>query len=280
MRTNVSVAALSCLLMVAAVAPSADAEPRRLAYGNLLSTGDAPWLVPAQPVSSAYAPTAPANAATADVPSAQEPPHRRQEFVYVNTEGGYQTVDLHMLRADNFIPTTVESSGGGAFFGIGAGVRLAFLTLGGRYRTGQWSNWDLSTLDGELGAHLSLGRVEPYFTFGAGYAAMHAAENTVGGNAAIDVHGFDGRAGIGVDYYADRVLTLGVNFTGDVLALARPGIDLTTSAQAQIEQIAARCGTVADPVGRQQCAVDALHQAEGTSVGFGGALSVVMGLHF
>jgi hypothetical protein len=73
---------------------------------------------------------------------------------------------------------------------------------------------------------------------------------------------------------------MGLNWTGDLLALARPGIDLTTSAQAQVEQIAARCNAIADPAGKQQCAVDALQKAEGTSVGFSGALSFVLGLHF
>jgi hypothetical protein len=199
---------------------------------------------------------------------------------YVNTEAGYQAIDLHMLQADHFIPVSVESGGGGAFFGLGAGVRLGFLTLGGRFRTGQWSHWNLSTIDGEIGARITLGRIEPYFTFGAGYASMHTDEATSSGNASLDVHGFDGRAGIGVDYHPARMLTLGVNFTGDLLALARPGIDLTTSLEAQAEQVAARCSAIPDQAGQAQCATAAVHDAEGTSVGVAGAFSLVMGLHF
>src|SRR5262249_43787970 len=148
------------------------------------------------------------------------------------------------------------------------------------YRIGQWSGWNLSTLDAELGAHITLGRFEPYFTFGAGYAAMHTTEATTGGDAAVDVHGFDGRVGMGLDWRADRIISIGVNFTGDLLALARPGIDLTASPESQVQQVAARCNAIADPAGKQQCALDALHNAEGSSVGFGGAFSLVMGLHF
>jgi hypothetical protein len=223
---------------------------------------------------------APVQRPTVDSADSEEHSGVGPSIFFFNTEAGYETIDLHMLRSDNFIPVTVESSGGGAFFGLGAGVHLAFLTLGGRYRTGQWSNWNLSSLDGELGARITVGRFEPYFTFGAGYASMHTTEATSGGSASLDVHGFDGRAGLGVDYRADRVLSFGVNFTGDVLALARPGIDLTTSAQAQVEQIAARCNAIADVAGRQQCAIDAVQAAEGTSVGVGGAFSLVLGLHF
>ena len=262
-------------LACAAYAPGSRAEtPPR---GNLLAAPAAPstrW----QPLGSFEAVNRPIIAA--DAPKPEEGGTEGPGIVYFNTEAGYQTIDLAMLRADGFIPTTVESSGGGPFFGIGAGARLAFLTLGGRYRVGQWSGWNLSTLDGELGAHMTLGRFDPYFTFAAGYAAMHTTEGTTAGNAALDVHGFDGRVGLGVDYRPHRLLSIGVNFTGDVLALARPGIDLTASPEAQVQQVAARCNAIADPVGKQQCAVDALHNAEGTSTGFGGAFSLVMGLHF
>jgi hypothetical protein len=266
----------SALVVAGTYAPSARADGA--ARGNSLAAPAPTRLARWRPAASFEAVNQPI-VATADVPQPQQGTEG-PGIIYFNTEGGYQTIDLHMLRSDGFIPVTVESSGGGAFFGLGVGARLAFLTIGGRYRVGEWSGWSLSTLDGELGAHISLGRFEPYFTFGAGYAAMHTTESTTAGNAAVDVHGFDGRAGLGVDYHADRILSVGVNFTGDVLALARPGIDLTASPQAQVQQIAARCNAIADPAGKQQCAVDALHDAEGTSIGVGGAFSLVMGLHF
>jgi hypothetical protein len=256
----------------AAAQSGAGARGSLLAVPSLQARG-------AQPLGAIQAVNGPTVATTAES-SEQKSGAMGPGLFYFNTEGGFQSVDLHMLRADNFLPTTVESSGGGAFFGLGAGVRLAFLTLGGRFRTGEWSNWSLSTLDGELGAHISIGQFEPYFTFGAGYASMHTIEGTTAGDASLDVHGFDARAGVGVDYRPDRMLSFGLSFTGDLLALARPGVDLTASPQAQVDQVAARCNAIADPAGKQQCALDALHDAEGTSVGVSGSVSLVMGLHF
>jgi hypothetical protein len=275
---KVLVAAL--LAGVGTFASMAAAKADSVARGSLLA---APAVQPRvarwQPLAAVEVVNGPTVAA-AEAPAETQRSPAGPGFFYFNTEGGYQNIDLHMLRVDNFLPVNVESSGGGAFFGLGAGVRLAFLTLGGRYRTGAWSNWSLSTFDGEIGAHIAIGPIEPYFTFGGGYAWMGTTEGTTAGNAALDVHGFDARAGLGVDYHPDRMLSVGLNFTGDLLALARPGVDLTASPEAQIQQVAARCNSIADPAGKQQCAIDALQQAEGTSVGVGGAISVVMGLHF
>jgi hypothetical protein len=207
-------------------------------------------------------------------------PARGPEPIYVNVEGGYEAADLHTLAAHNLTPESVESSGSGAFYGVGAGFRLAFFTLGGRVRGGHLSIGDLSTIDGELGAHIALERFEPYFTFGAGYAKLRASGNALAGIPDLSIHGFNARAGLGLDYYADKIFTVGVNFTGDLLAMARPGIDLSTSPQAQAESQVRNCNAIADPVERNRCIANVVHDAEGSSAGFAGTFSVVMGLHF
>ncbi|HKQ71059.1 MAG TPA: hypothetical protein VJT73_17050, partial [Polyangiaceae bacterium] len=101
------------------------------------------------------------------------------EFVYLNIEGGYQTVGLRTLSTSNLLPETVESTSNGAFFGAGAGLRLIFLTIGPRFRIGHFSSWNLWTLGAEAGIHLPLGRVEPYLSLTASYAKLATDASTL-----------------------------------------------------------------------------------------------------
>src|SRR4051794_35611658 len=69
-------------------------------------------------------------------------PARTSEIVYANIEGGYETMSISSLTAAGSLaagtirPVSVSTSGGGAFYGVGLGFRLGFLTLGGRVRGG------------------------------------------------------------------------------------------------------------------------------------------------
>jgi len=49
----------------------------------------------------------------------------------------------------------------------------------------------------ELGARIKLNRVEPYFTFAAGYAKLKG--DGLADIQDLDIHGFNGRAGFGLD---------------------------------------------------------------------------------
>jgi hypothetical protein len=219
-------------------------------------------------------------------PAAPPRPDRINEVVYANVEAGYASLSISTLKAVGSLsagdirPVSVSSSGGGAFYGIGGGFRLAFLTLGGRVRSAHVGLGSLSTFDGELGARVTLNRFEPYFTFGAGYAKLAASGTEVAGIADLDIHGWNARAGVGLDYYPDKNFTVGVNLTGDVLAMARPGVDLSTSPESQARQRVAECQAMTDPAAQQQCATAVVHDTEGSSAGFAGTFAVVMGLHF
>lgn len=207
-------------------------------------------------------------------------PARGSEHVYANIEAGYESINLQTLIAPSLLPEAASSSEQGAFYGIGGGIRLGFITLGGRVRRADFHVADLTTIDGELGARVSIDRVEPYFTFGAGYAKLDSSGDGLAGLRDIDIHGFNGRAGVGLDYYADKAVSVGVNFTGDLVAMARPGIDLSTSPEAQAIERAHSCDGVTNLAQKEQCLLNVLHEAEGTSFGFAGAFSLVMGLHF
>ena len=218
-----------------------------------------------------------------DRPKAESPtsrPSRQSEIVYANFEGGYEALSISTLTAHNLTPLSVGTSGSGAFYGLGGGVRFGFFTLGGRVRGSQLSIGDLSTIDGEIGARVALDRFEPYFTFAAGYASLSASSGQIAGIPDVDIHGWNARAGIGLDYYADKNFSVGINLTGDVVAMARPGVDLSTSPEAQAQARVKTCESLTDPAQQAQCASNIVHDAEGASTGFAGTCAVVMGLHF
>jgi hypothetical protein len=174
------------------------------------------------------------------------------------------------------LPETISSTSSGAYFGAGGGLRLLFLTLGPRFRTGSFDEWSLWTLDLEAGIHLPLGRLEPYFTFAAGYAKLVTGDAFSLAPSDVSIRGFNARLGIGFDVYANKYLTLGAYATGELLAMSRPGADLTTSPQAKAQM----CEAIADPMQKEQCAASAVYAADGSSLGMAGTLGAVLGVHF
>jgi hypothetical protein len=180
------------------------------------------------------------------------------------------------LHTSNLLPETVDTTGSGAFFGVGAGVQLVFLTVGPRFRTASLDTWDLWSLDLEANLRLPLGRVEPYFIFAAGYAKLDSRATGASGLPEVSVRGFNGRSGFGIDVFATKNITIGASATGELLALSRSGTILASSPQGS----AASCNAIVDPVQKQQCLTSAVYAANGSSIGLAGTLSLVAGLHF
>ena len=191
---------------------------------------------------------------------------RGLEFVWLNAEIGGEHLGLQTFKANNLVDAgTVKTSQTGLLYGAGLGVRLVFITLGARFRLGNFSEWDLWTLNGELGIHIPLGSVEPYFTFGGGYASLGSfGGKSLGGSLEsedVDVKGYDIRGGFGIDFYVSDHFSLGANLTGEVLALTRPGVNpskLQTSTASEQD----------------------VYKADGSSWGGGATLTAVAGLHF
>ncbi len=189
---------------------------------------------------------------------------RGLEFLWLDVEGGYEYISLQTFKANSLVDAEVVQDAGSAFaFGVGAGVRLIFVTLGARFRLGQFSAWDLWTLNAELGLHVPLGALEPSFTFSAGYASLGAF--SVGNAAAgfdtdrVDVSGFDARVGANLDYYLNPLLSLGVRGSFELLVLSRNGALQPTAVPASAAQVYAR---------------------DGDGIGFGLTMSAVAGVHF
>lgn len=187
---------------------------------------------------------------------------RGLEFVWVNVEAGYEYLALQSFRDDALLDGEVIGDDGSAFVvGAGAGVRLVFVRLGARFRLAQLGDWDIWTLNGEVGVHYPMGSLEPSFTLGAGYAALSAQG---GGSAAgpgdLEASGFDVRLGAALDWYLNPLLSLGAQSSFELLALHRDGSSATSSA--------------ADPE------LAELYASDGDGLGFGVTLTAVAGLHF
>ncbi len=194
---------------------------------------------------------------------------RGLQFVWVNAEAGFQYLSLNTFHANNLVDSQfVKSSQSGPLYGIGAGLRLIFLTLGARFRLGDFSAWQLWTLDAEAGLHMPIGRVEPYFNFAAGYASLGAFGGASSAlnlqSAGVNIHGWNARIGFGMDIYLTHVISVGALMTGDMLYLKR-----------------SQHVTVANPNNDPVLAEAAkVYANDGSSIGGAATLTGVVGLHF
>lgn len=201
---------------------------------------------------------------------------RGLSFFWLNGEVGYGMLGLHTFHANDLVDAeVVKSTQDGLVFGFGAGVRLVFLTLGGRFRLGTFDEWQLWTLNAELGFRVPLGRLEPNFTFGGGYASLGSFDTgSVSGaigdigltSDGLNVRGFNLRGGVGLDYFVGSSLSVGANLSGDLLFLTRPPVRGVTAG-----------GAAGGPEAEAAAEV---YSRDGSAVGGAATLMAVVGLHF
>ncbi|HEV8244943.1 MAG TPA: hypothetical protein VGP93_04215, partial [Polyangiaceae bacterium] len=162
---------------------------------------------------------------------------------------GVEHLGLQTFHANNLVDAgTVSTAQTGLVYGGGLGLRLVFLTLGARFRLASFADYQLWTLNAEAGFRIPLGSIEPYFTFGGGYASLGSLDT-----ASVAVKGFDLRGGFGLDVYLTEMFSLGGNLSGDLLFLTRPEVQSSTTA---------------------------VYAKDGSSIGAGVTLTLVVGLHF
>ncbi len=187
-----------------------------------------------------------------------------QKWVYVIPDIGFSYINLKSFSQENLALIDTEESG--AMAGIGAGVRLLFVTLGLRARHHfAMAMWQVMA---ELQIHLKFGRVDPYFGLRAGYDSVGTFNQALGNatdTAKVDVSGFNVGPALGLDVFVADSVTLGFEGSADFLFLERPlpplPAGLTPAQQAAIR---------ANP----------LYQNAGSSVGFGGVLAGRLGFQF
>jgi hypothetical protein len=253
----------SSLLAVSALvcwsAPAIAQQPAP-AQSNLESGG----LRPPEAVEDAPppAPEAGAESPEKDLEKAdKEDSGRGLEWVWLNAEIGSEHLGLQTFKGDKLVDSSlVKTTQTGLVYGAGAGVRILVFTVGARFRLATFSDWQLWTLGLEGGFHIPLGRLEPYFTVGAGYASLGSFSSTAPASSQADVKGFNARVGAGLDYYLSNTFSLGANLTGDVLFLSRSKVAAAATSTSGNEA--------------------AVYAKDGSSIGAGATLTAVVGLHF
>jgi hypothetical protein len=151
---------------------------------------------------------------------------RGLEFVYFQAEGGFQFASLDAItHSGSLVPDGNKTSLFGPLVGVTSGIRLLYFTLGPRFRFAHMSDWDLWTLNLDVGWHIPLGKLEPHGEIGAGFAKLgHSADAALGAARGVSVSGFDLRLGAGVDYYPTAVVSIGALLDVEFMRLARSSI--------------------------------------------------------
>jgi hypothetical protein len=181
------------------------------------------------------------------------------EIVYLTPEVGAQYVGLETLHLTRkLFPSSLHSADIGPVVGVGAGFRFLFLTVGPRFRFGHFRDWDLWTLDAEVGFKVPLGAVEPYFALGGGYVRLGSLQRVSLQDPGARVQGYNIRLNAGLDYYFDKMFSIGAVASGELLGMTRAGVDLNQST-----------GSVSEDV----------YKLDGSSVGLAIMASAVVGLH-
>lgn len=212
---------------------------------------------PAQPDGEHASPTPEKELEQAD----KEDSGRGLEWVWLNAEIGGAHLGLQTFKANGLVDSeVVKTTQTGLVYGAGIGVRLLVFTAGLRFRLATFSEWQLWTLGAEGGLRIPLGSLEPYFTVGAGYAALGSFSSSAPASSKADVKGFNGRLGFGIDYYLSNTFSVGGNLSGDLLILSRSAV---------AEASASMAGNEA-----------AVYAEDGSGIGAGATLTAVVGLHF
>jgi hypothetical protein len=177
---------------------------------------------------------------------------RGLEYFLLNGEVGFEHIGLRTLSDDGLVDAdNVPTTQTGAVYGGGIGLRLVFVTGGVRFRFGNFSDWQMWTLNGEVGVRIPYGNLEPYAALGAGYASVGGVQ---AGDADVDISGWNVRAAAGLDWYLSNTFSVGANLSGDLLLLSRAAIGGAPS--------------------------DSGYASDGSSVGSGVTLTAVAGMHF
>ncbi len=183
----------------------------------------------------ASSPKAKEDAASPKGAPAPDDAHHRSEIFYLHGEAGAEYAGLETLHLTNtLLPSTDRAVDVGPAVEVGAGLRIFVVTIGPSFRYAFFRDWDLWTLDGEIGLHAPIGKLEIFALLGGGYAKVGQLPQSN-----ITVAGYDLRIGGGADYYVTNSFSVGGIVTGEVLGLARPGVDLNQSTGSVVKDVLA-----------------------------------------
>lgn len=151
--------------------------------------------------------------------SEREDAGRGLEWVWLQAEGGGAYASANGISNDKLLLPGTSAGGGAGHVGLAVGARVLFFTFGLRGRMTFVPDYRIVTIVPEIGAHVPLGRWEPYVFVGAGYAALSGLPKYQGKSPSVA--GFDARLGLGVDHYLTPTFSVGGLLTSDFLFLGR-----------------------------------------------------------
>lgn len=193
------------------------------------------------------------------------------EWVWLDFDAGASYVGLESFNSNNLSLQNTSLGGGAVSMAVGA--RLFFFTVGLRGRYLFLSDLNLWELDGDIGLHTRIDRIDPYVVLRGGYAfdgSLGAgAVSAVNGATptGVNLHGWNVGVAFGGDYYFIHYLSLGIDLNPEVLFLQRDKLSLPA-------------GFASLPLqAQQQVTSSPLYKESGTSIGFGFTGTIHLGLH-
>lgn len=150
---------------------------------------------------------------------------------WLELQGAYTYANLVAFSQTQFsgggmsatVPSFAEVRGEGVGLGVGAGLRLWWLTLGTRLNYGVYSGFEISTWTGELGLRFPLGILEPYLRVGFGYAWQTNGnyQDPTGSVRSSNVYGWVVEGQVGLDFRLASFFSIGAGVGVDLLNLTR-----------------------------------------------------------
>ncbi|MBL8718039.1 MAG: hypothetical protein JNL79_18815 [Myxococcales bacterium] len=118
-------------------------------------------------------------------------------------------------------------SGGGAAFGVGAGLEFITFQVGARLRGLSTGSFNLWNMGGEIALQPGAGRFWPRFGLNVGYvwAGGFKDELCVGYCSFLDISGVNVGARGGFQYFLGKNLEVGADLTADVMFLKRAAVN-------------------------------------------------------
>ncbi|MBN8613357.1 MAG: hypothetical protein J0L92_22375 [Deltaproteobacteria bacterium] len=167
-------------------------------------------------------------AAPAEAAEEDEGDGRDVDFLWIEVQGGISNVNLVQFQNQNFADVAAgaevfnEVYGTGPAVALGVGFRIWWLAVGARASFAAYDTFQIGTVGGELTLRLPVPIVEPWVRVGFGYGWQGDASYQSGVTAReTTTYGWAFQAGLGVDIYLIRWLTVGAGFGLDVLNMTR-----------------------------------------------------------
>jgi len=237
---NLSVTVLSSLVFSLAFAGAASAADLVPDSGdpNAAPPVPPPMPEPGQPGSATPPPPAGSTEAKLDQ-SGKEDNGLGLKLVYVQADLGIGWATLGGTLPDGtWVATTGASagkavdydahrSGGGAAFGVGAGLEFITFQVGARLRGLSTGSFNLWNMGGEIALQPGAGRFWPRFGLNVGYVWTGGFKDELcaGYCSFVDISGVNVGARGGFQYFVGKNLEVGADVTADVMFLKRAAVN-------------------------------------------------------